>query len=322
MTLPVPFTLKPMEAEPVDELPGGKGWHYEPKYDGFRCLAFRDSADVRLQSRNQKPLVRYFPELANGLASLPLDRFVIDGEIVLRGQPFETLQLRLHPAASRVEKLAADFPATLIAFDLLVNESGAGLTEKSFAQRRKMLETLMADLGKTPFLELAKATRAKATAQRWLGRQGLDGIVAKPLDLPYRPGERAMKKYKLWHTVDCVVGGLYRKDGTGLVDSLLLGLYDEAGRLNYVGRTSVSGDAAQMTEFLTPLIGGKGFTGRAPGGKSRWSAKERKPVPLKPVLVAEVSADHITGEYMRHGARLLRWRDDKRPQDCTMDQIR
>jgi ATP-dependent DNA ligase len=302
-------------------LPRGAGWLFEPKYDGFRCLAFRGDGEVRLQSRNQKPLDRYFPELARGLLDLPAPRFVIDGEIIIPGQTFETLQLRLHPAASRIEKLAADYPATLVAFDLLAEPEDELLYRKPFRERRAALEKLVEAAVKHRAVQLSKATRSTDTAKRWLGKAGLDGIVAKRLDQPYRPGERAMQKYKIWKTVDCVVGGLYRKEGTGLVDSLLLGLYDEDGKLNYVGRARIHSGAAEIGEALEPLVGGDGFTGRAPGGKSRWSGRERKPVPLRPVLVAEVSADHITGQYMRHGARLLRWRDDKPPEACTMDQI-
>ena len=180
----------------------------------------------------------------------------------------------------------------------------------------------MTQVGTSSSFRLGDASVDEAVARQWLGREGLDGIVAKRLDLPYLPGERAMRKFKLWKTVDCVVGGLYRKGSSQAVESLLLGLYDERGRLNYVGRARVHSDAAEIGRLLEPLVGGRGFTGRAPGGKSRWSGKERVPVPLDPVLVVEVSADHITGEHMRHGARLLRWRTDKPPESCTMDQIR
>ena len=313
----LPLDLRPMEAESVDDLPTGGAWQYEPKYDGFRCLAHWTRAGVRLQSKNQKPLERYFPEVAEGLGGLAEEDFVLDGEIVIPGQPFETLQLRLHPAASRVEKLAGEHPARLVAFDLLAR-GGKSLLERAFAERREALEAF-AKVGKTPALRLGKATRAVATARGWLGREGLDGIVAKRLDMPYRPGKRAMQKFKQWQSFDCVVGGLYRKKGTAKIEYLLLGLYDEDGRLNYVGRTRPDGEAAELVE---PLVGGEGFTGRAPGGKSRWSGKEREPVPVRPVLVAEVSADHVTGEHMRHGARWLRWRPDKAPETCTMDQIR
>jgi ATP-dependent DNA ligase len=310
-----------MEAEPVDDLPSRENWLYEPKYDGFRCIAFRDEMTVRLQSKNQKPLDRYFPELIKGLAALPLHRFVLDGEIVIPEEAFETLQLRLHPAASRVTKLASEHPAHLIVFDLLADGDGDSLLEASFAERRKKLQDFMKQVGQSRSIQLSKATRNLTVARRWIGQEELDGIVAKQLDMPYRPGQRAMVKFKVWKTIDCVVGGLYRNEGSGLIDSLLLGLYDKNGELNYVGRARVYDEAEKIAKILKPLIGGKGFTGRAPGGKSRWSGKERKPVPLKPVLVVEVSADHITGEYMRHGARILRWRGDKPPEACTMDQI-
>ena len=228
--------------------------------------------------------------------------------------------MRLHPAESRIRKLARETPAQLIVFDLLAR-SGISLLERPLVERRRELEDFMAQAA-SPVLRLGEATEQEARGTEWLGQEGLDGIVAKRLDLPYQSGERAMRKFKLWKTVDCVVGGLYRKRGTQAVEHLLLGLYDEQGRLNYVGRARIYEDAAEIGRLLEPLVGGKGFTGRAPGGKSRWSGKERVPVPLKPVLVAEVSADHITGEHMRHGARLLRWRTDKSPESCTMDQIR
>ncbi len=321
MPLAVNLSLKPMEAEPVDDLPRGDGWLYEPKHDGFRCLAFRDGGTVTLQSKNQKPLGRYFPELAAALGALPVTRFVIDGEIVIRGAAFETLQLRLHPAASRIATLSRDYPATLVAFDLLAGADGRALLDRPFVERRAALEALLAQSGASAGLELSRTTRSVTTARRWLGRAGLDGIVAKRLDLAYAPGQRAMRKFKLWKTVDCVVGGLYRKAGTSAIESLLLGLYDAEGRLNYVGRAPVHRDAKKVGALVEPLIGGEGFTGRAPGGKSRWSGKERRPVPIRPRLVVEASADHITGGYMRHGARLVRWREDKRPEECTMDQI-
>jgi ATP-dependent DNA ligase len=320
--LPVPLDLEPMESQTVDALPTGQGWLYEPKYDGFRCLAFRDGADVHLQSRNQKPLNRYFPELVAGVTSLPQPRFVLDSEIIIPDGSFETLQLRLHPAASRVAMLAKKHPARLVAFDLLVDAEGNSLLLHPFSSRRQALERFFAAAAGGPTLQLSKATRSASTARRWLGVGGLDGIMAKRLNLPYRPGERAMAKFKLWKTIDCVVGGYYRKQGTQRAETLLLGLYDEEGRLNYVGRTRVPGDPVAMTERLAPLVGGPGFTGRAPGGKSRWTSREREPIPLDPVLVVEVSADHITGEHMRHGSRILRWREDKPPEACTMEQIR
>ncbi len=318
----LPLDMRPMEAEAVEDLPSGEGWLYERKYDGFRCLAFKRGSKVHLQSKNQKPLERYFPELAAGIGALPGDAFVLDGEIVLREVSFETLQLRLHPAASRIEKLSKAHPAQMIVFDLLANETGEVLADKAFSDRREALEALVANAGKNDWLVLSKATHSLATAKRWLGTPGLEGIMAKRLDLPYAPGKREMQKFKQWTTIDCVVGGLYFKSGTQKIESLLLGLYDEDGALNYVGRTRLGKGDDEIAERLYGLVGGTGFTGRAPGGKSRWSGREREPIPLKPEVVAEVSADHITGEYMRHGARLLRFRPDKNPEDCLMDQIR
>ncbi|WMT92640.1 ATP-dependent DNA ligase [Pelagibacterium sp. H642] len=314
------LTTKPMEAEPVDELPKGNGWLYEPKYDGFRCIAFRRGDTVNLQSKNQKPLERYFPEIAGAIEALPMDQVVLDGEIVIP-EGFETLQLRLHPAASRIKMLSEQHPAQFIVFDLLAHESGSTMAQP-LSERRAALVEFFRTIGKNKTVRIGDATTSRATAEKWLGKSGLDGIVAKRLDEPYQPGERAMRKFKLWKTLDCVVAGLYYKEGTERVDSLLLGLYDDDGKLNYVGRSRVYKDAEEIGHILKPIIGGESFTGRAPGGVSRWSGKERKPIPLKPILVAEVSADHITGDHMRHGARLLRWRSDKRPEDCTMDQIR
>lgn len=315
------LTTKPMEAEPVDELPKGTGWQYEPKYDGFRCIAFRRSGKVHLQSKNQKPLERYFPEIAEAIAALPVDQVVLDGEIIIP-EGFETLQLRLHPAASRVKMLSEQHPAQLIVFDLLANESGSMMAQKLSERRAALVTLFKTAVGKNDTIRLGDATANRVTAEKWLGKSGLDGIVAKRLDEPYHPGERAMRKFKVWKTLDCVVAGLYYKQGTERVETLLLGLYDDDDKLNYVGRSRVHKDADEIGQLLKPLIGGESFTGRAPGGVSRWSGKERKPIPLKPVLVAEVSADHITGDHMRHGARLLRWRTDKKPEDCTMDQIR
>jgi ATP-dependent DNA ligase len=310
-----------MEAEPTEELPSGAGWQYEPKYDGFRCLAHLRDGQVHLQSRDAKPLGRYFPEVASGLEDIGEGSFVLDGELLIPSGSFETLQLRLHPAESRIRLLSEESPAQLVVFDIL-QHGGRSLLERPLADRRRQLVAFISDAGASPVLRLGEATEEEAVARGWLGQEGLDGIVAKRRDLPYLPGERAMGKFKLWKTVDCVVAGLYRKGDTERVEHLLLGLYDEEGRLNYVGRVRLYEDAAEIGRLLEPLVGGSGFTGRAPGGKSRWSGKERRPVPLRPVLVAEVSADHITGEHMRHGARLIRWRTDKPPQSCTMDQIR
>ena len=289
-TLSIPLSLKPMEAEPVEELPLGKQWLYEPKYDGFRCLAFRDGDKVELQSKKQKSLNRFFPEVAAGLARLKAERFVLDGELVIPGQSFETLQLRLHPAASRISELSGKFPARLIVFDLL-QFGNARLTEKPLSERREALKAFVRAAGQHRVLVLSKATRTAATARRWLAEEkGLDGIVAKRLDQPYRPGERTMRKYKVWHTVDAVLAGYYEDEATRTIDSLLFGLYGDDGLLHFVGHSRVYDDAAEIAKLLAPLKGGTGFTGRAPGGKSRWTGKTQKMVRLEPRLVAELSA--------------------------------
>ena len=312
-----------MEAMPVDELPRGGGWLFEPKYDGFRCLLFRDGDTVHLQSRRQRPLGRYFPEIITQAQALALSHFVFDGELIIPDQPFDTLQLRLHPAASRVQRLSREHPAQIIAFDLLADTRGHSLLQRPFSERRHALEQAFEKIGKSPTFLLSKAATSIATARGWLKRlgHGLDGVVSKRLDLPYRPGERAMQKFKLWKTVDCVVGGIYCKRGTQSVEYLLMGLYDDAGRLNYVGRCGFAGNGSEIGALVQPLIGGSGFTGNLPGGKSRWGGAERKAIPLEPRLVAEVSADYIENGRFRHGSRLLRWREDKAPRACTMDQL-
>jgi ATP-dependent DNA ligase len=323
--LPVPQSLEPMESKAVAELPAGDGWQYEPKWDGFRCLAFRDGNKVCLRSRNQRLLNRYFPELVKGFAALPIKRFVLDGEIILliKGHSsFEDLQMRLHPAASRVEKLSKEIPASFVAFDILSDAENHDLRSKPLKVRRATLEAFAAKIGKRSFLRLSPMARSLKTANDWLKKigQGLDGIVAKRLDDAYQPGVRAMFKYKLWKSVDCVVAGLYLDD-TRAIEYLLLGLYDADGLLHYVGRVRPKESEKEVRGILKPFLKGSGFSGRAPGGKSRWSNQERKYIPLKPRLVVEVSADHITGGHMRHGSRFLRWRPDKKPIACTMDQI-
>jgi ATP-dependent DNA ligase len=324
MTLEVSHSLVPMEALPVDDLPGGVGWLFEPKYDGFRCVLFRDGDAINLQSRRQRPLGRYFPEVIKAAHDLSIEHFAFDGELIIPDQPFDTLQLRLHPAASRVQMLSREHPAQVVVFDLLANGQGQSLLDRPFRDRRAALEAAFGRIGKTSSFVLSKATTSHDTARKWLKDvgHGLDGIVAKRLELSYRPGERVMQKFKLWQTVDCVVGGIYYRPNTNSVEYLLMGLYDGAGRLNYVGRCGVGDNGHEIGKLLKPLIGGSGFTGNAPGRKSRWSSgRERKPVPLEPRLVAEVSADHIENGRFRHGSRLIRWRDDKEPTACTMEQI-
>jgi hypothetical protein len=326
MNLEVPLSLEPMEAASVSELPPTGEWQYEPKVDGFRCIMFRDDTEIHLQSRRQNPLGRYFPEVVAAGLSSSRKRFVLDGELVIPEHPFHVLQLRLHPSPSRVARLSVDHPAQFVAFDLLADAGGRSLLKSPFSERRVALEQFFHEIGpqgRRHFL-LSKATRSPAIARTWLKRlgRGLDGIVVKRLDIPYRPGKRAMQKFKVWQTVDCVVGGLYLRPGGLAVEYLLMGLYDREGNLNYVGRCGLGDmDGAEVAEILHPLVGGPGFTGRAPGGKSRWSSRDRQFIPLQPKLVAEVSADHIEGARFRHGSRLLRWRTDKAPVDCTMDQI-
>ena len=321
-------TIAPMEARLVDALPAGPGWAYEPKWDGFRCIAYRDGDAVALVSKSGKPLGRYFPEVVAMLAGLKQTRFVLDGELTIAtgdSLSFAALQMRLHPAESRIRKLAAATPATFILFDCLALAK-ADLAGTDFAARRVALEAFHAKAA-TDRLFLSPITRDAAQAEGWLacGGSALDGVVAKRLDLAYRPGERAMAKVKQHRSADCVVGGFrYAGDSRKAVGSLLLGLYGADGKLDHVGFTS-SFDAAEKRALLAtvePLIEEPGFTGDAPGGQSRWST-ERSTVwqPLRPELVAEVRYDQVTGCRFRHGTTFLRWRPDKSPNQCRMDQL-
>jgi ATP-dependent DNA ligase len=330
MALPVPLPLEPMEAQPVDSLPDGPGWLYEPKWDGFRCLVYRDRKRIELRSKSGTALNRYFPDLVAAVQKLDASRFVLDGEIVVPADgklSFSELQLRLHPAASRVTKLAEAHPARLMVFDLLLGSDGPPLLDWPLAKRRERLERFFAELKSHKALELSPRTRSKQEALRWLKsrRHALDGVIAKRLDAPYRAGERdAMVKYKRRKTAECVVGGFrYGKDGKE-VGSLLLGLYDREGKLNHVGFTSAfkREDKPELTKRLKKLVAPPGFTGRAPGAPSRWSTdRSAQWEPLKPRLVVEVGFDHVTDNRFRHGTTLLRWRPDKRPDQCRMDQL-
>jgi ATP-dependent DNA ligase len=320
--------LEPMEAKLVDSLPEDDGWQYEPKWDGFRCLAYRDGADVALQSKAGRPLDRYFPEVAARIAGLRTDRFALDGELIIPiggTLSFEALQLRLHPAESRVRKLAAATPAQLMLFDCLAL-SGQSLIGAPLADRRDALEAFHAQAGDEDLL-LSPCTCDHATAASWLALAGgaLDGVIAKRRDSLYRPGERAMLKVKQRRTADCVVGGFRYEATGGLVGSLLLGLYDEDGKLDHVGFTSAipAAEKAKLTKRLEALIEPPGFTGDAPGGPSRWS-NERTGAwqPLRPELIAEVRYDHVTGGRFRHGTKFLRWRPDKAPEQGRTDQLR
>ena len=308
-------------------LPAGPGWLYEPKWDGFRCLALKDGSDVELQGKSGKSLTRYFPEVATAFSEIPLARAALDGELRIEIDgvaSFEALQMRLHPAATRIQRLSKESPASLVLFDTLLDAKGASIHELPLEKRRSVLTRISQKFGDR--LSLSEATQDIRVAKRWLARgyAGTDGVIAKELDKPYQFGERALLKVKRIRTADCVVGGFRYQAGTKTVGSLLLGLYDQDGLLHHVGFTSAlaNEDKPQLTAQLEKIIAPPGFTGDAPGGPSRW-ANERSAdwKPLKPKLVVEVSYDHVTGDRFRHGTRLLRWRPDKSPRQCTFDQI-
>lgn len=340
-----------MLAKASRSLPEGDGWSFEPKFDGFRCIVFRDGDDVELGSRNERPLTRYFPEIVAPLRAVLPERVVVDGELVVvaaHGLDFELLSLRIHPAASRIAKLAAEIPVSFVGFDLLA-EGDDDLRELPFAQRRARLEGVLRPA--PPSVYLCPATTDRALGATWFEHfegAGLDGVIAKPLDGPYREGERAMVKVKHQRTADCVVAGsrLHKQGGVG---SLLLGLFDAAGRLHHVGvassfaaplRAQLEADLAPYrdralddhpwAEWASPereVTDG----GRMPGGLSRWSAgKDLSWDPVRPELVAEVAFEHVqripgspdvVGGRFRHTARFVRWRPDRDPASCTYDQL-
>jgi ATP-dependent DNA ligase len=332
MTLPLQSPVDPMEALSADEIPIGIQWRYEPKWDGFRCLVFRDGGKVELQSKSGRSMTRYFPELVAAVDALRPEHFVLDGEIVVpidRAFSFDALLQRIHPAPSRVRKLAAETPALLIIFDLLVESGGRSLIVKPFDERRRALEDFFERFCRnSPNIRLSPSSVKISEAKHWLTRAGatLDGVMAKRRDLAYRPGDRTgMQKIKNYRSADCVVGGFRYNEGKTVVGSLLLGLYDKRGLLHHVGFTSTIKEQqkAALTKKLKRLIGPPGFTGNAPGGPSRWSTKRSAEwVPLKPRLVVEVCYDHFTGDRFRHGTRILRWRPDKAARQCTLDQIK
>jgi ATP-dependent DNA ligase len=321
-----------MEALSVDTIPVGREWRYEPKWDGFRAIALRDGGKVELQSKSGRPMSRYFPELTAALHALKAKKFVIDGEIVvpIGGVfSFDALLQRIHPAPSRIRKLAAETPALLILFDLLVGPGGNLLTGQSLDKRRNALEEFYEKYCRaSSAIRLSPSSTRLDEAKTWLCRTGatLDGVIAKRRDFTYRGGDRSgMQKIKNMRSADCVVGGFRYNAASPLVGSLLLGLYDRKGKLNHVGFTATikRQEKSALTKKLKSLIGPPGFTGNAPGGPSRWATERSGEwVPLKPKLVVEVCYDHFTGERFRHGTRLLRWRPDKAPRQCTMDQVR
>lgn len=303
-----------------------------PKWDGFRCLAFRDGAKVELQSKSGRSMSRYFPELTAAISKLKAKKFVLDGEIVVPANgafSFDALLQRIHPAPSRIRKLAAETPALLIVFDVLVGADGELFTGKPLDRRRHALELFYRKYcHASPNIRLSPSSTSLEEAKAWLRRTGatLDGVIAKRRDFNYRAGDRSgMQKIKNLRSADCVVGGFRYNENSPLVGSLLLGLYDRKGRLNHVGFTSTirREDKPALTKRLKSLAGPPGFTGNTPGGPSRWATKRSAEwVPLKPKLVVEVCYDHFTGERFRHGTRLLRWRPDKAPRQCTINQIR
>ncbi len=360
--LPIRPPFPPAEAKAVAEIPEGEGWLYEPKWDGFRCLVFRKGDQILLQSKAGQPLGRYFPELVSAFAALPALQFVLDGEIVISGEgglSFDDLLMRIHPTASRIKRLAEETPATFFAFDILVDAEGRSLVGEPLMERRKALERFFdrqlrtanyshhAGRREASVSAAGRKSRSFASlrisgsrivlspttddinqARRWMaegGASGLDGIIAKRADVPYASGLRtAMQKIKRIRTADCVVGGFRYASKGRAIGSLLLGFYNANGRLDHVGFTS-SFNAEQRKE-LKPIVerlrGGSGFTGKAPGGPSRWST-ERSGVweRLKPKLVCEVRYDHFSGGRFRHGTKFLRWRPEKDPRQCTYEQV-
>jgi ATP-dependent DNA ligase len=328
-SLAVPVGIEPMEAKLVTELPEEPGWQFEPKWDGFRCLAFRAGREVDLRAKSGKPLARYFPEVVAMLAALKPSPFVLDGELAIPvggTLSFGALQMRIHPAESRIKKLAAETPAILILFDMLLDTKGNSLIEAPLNKRRAVLERFFKAAGHTDGLKLSPYTLERDEARRWLddARGALDGVIAKESDGPYLPGMRAMLKVKRLRTADCVVGGFRYESGSREVGSLLLGLYNDEGKLDHVGFTATITNAERpaLTKMLEALIAPPGFTGKAPGGPSRWSTERTGEwEPVKPKLVVEVRYDHVTGDRFRHGTKLVRFRPDKAPRQCTFEQI-
>ena len=329
MDLAVALTepIAPMEARLVSALPEDPGWQFEPKWDGFRAIAVRDGNEVAIWSKSGKPLGRYFPELVALLTANAGRRFVLDGEIVVPVGDilsFGALQARLHPAPSRIAKLSHETPAQLMLFDAL-RLGDHDLADEPLDRRRDALEEFHRQYGNES-LRLSPCSTQVEAARAWLAAAGgaLDGVVAKRRDLPYLGGERAMAKVKQLRTADCVIGGFRRTaDGEG-VASLLLGLHDDAGKLDHVGFTSgmPAAERPMLLKKLLPLIEPPGFTGNAPGGPSRWAtARSAEWSPLRPELVVEVIYDQVTNRRFRHGTRLHRWRPDKRPDQCTADQL-
>ena len=339
MELPVNPPILPMLAKRVGELPQSGEWIFEPKWDGFRALVFRDRDEIFIQSRDEKPLNRYFPELTGPLKAALPERCVADGEIVIAqngGLDFEALQLRLHPAASRVKMLSGQTPASIVFFDILC-EADRDLRERPFAERRRKLESILASA--VPPIHLTPATQEREVAADWFRRfegAGLDGVIAKPVSGVYESDKRVMLKVKHERDCDCVVAGFrWHKQGEGTaIGSLLLGLFDDTGVLHHVGvcASFTQAKRTELVRFLEPYRENAlenhpwkewaGYGHRLPGGGSRWSqGKDLSWEPLRPELVAEVEYDHMQGRRFRHIAQFRRWRPDKPPAGCTFDQL-
>ena len=330
MALSLSPPYPPMEAKRVDKVPAGDGWLFEPKWDGFRAIIFRDQDDVAIQSKAGQPLARYFPEIVEAIRGLKSKEVVLDGEIVvpIDGRlSFDHLLQRIHPADKRVRKLAAETPSNYFAFDLLALKS-KDLTKLPIEERREKLNAFFEGEVKNDLISLSPATTDRKVALQWFdkfGTLGLDGVMAKRIGEPYHSGDReGMVKVKHLKTADCVVGGFRYGEGTKTVGSLLLGLYDDEGRLVYIGHTSSirKSDRADLTKKLEAIQDENPFEVRVPGGPSRWaSEKSSEWIPVRPELVCEVEYDYFSQGRFRHGSKLLRWRPDKEPRQCTMDQV-
>lgn len=330
LDLPIEPPYPPMEAKRVASVPTGEGWLFEPKWDGFRAVVFRSGAEVAIQSKAGQPLTRYFPEIVEAVGALKAKQFILDGEIVVQAGgslSFDDLLLRIHPAQSRVLKLAAETPANLYVFDLLA-QGKKDLTPLPIEARREKLESFF-EREKSELIHLSPATADRKTALRWFdefGSFGLDGVMAKRLGEPYHSGDReGMVKVKHLKTADCVVGGFRCGEGTKSVGSLLLGLYDDEGRLVYIGHTSSikAADRPALTKRLASMEAANPFEVRMPGGPSRWAqGRSTEWVPVRPELVCEVEYDYFSQGRFRHGSKFLRWRPDKKPGQCTMEQVK
>jgi ATP-dependent DNA ligase len=322
--------IEPMETRQAADIPPGPQWLYEPKWDGFRCVAFRDGRAIELESKSGQSLTRYFPEIVDALSSVAATRFVVDGELVIEsgdGFDFDALLQRIHPAASRVRLLSEQTPARYVVFDLLADDRDDALYEQPLSKRRMRLDAFSRKhFVRGGALVLSPVTDDRDVAQRWLAGDlvRLDGVIAKRADVAYAFGSRdAALKIKRNYTADCVVGG-FREGAGGAIASLLLGLYDrdKLDHVGFVGSMSAA-DRERAGKLLRPIVGAPGFSGNAPGGPSRWrkSGEETQWFPVQPKVVVEVSFDHVTGRRFRHAARLLRWRPDKAPRQCTIDQL-